>query len=168
MRKAVEIGLLVVLVAVITHLSAPRSATWLRLDSPPGEYIGQGKVTRCSEPGYAFCAQRIPYGPLGVEVLVQGAGPVDRWRLTFCAPGKRPLRPGTYENAARFPFHGENPGLECSGQGRGNNKLAGRFTIHELEMEGDTVVRFAADFEQRGESQPLVLKGKVRYRSSIP
>jgi uncharacterized repeat protein (TIGR02543 family) len=54
-----------------------------------------------------------------------------------------------------------------SGSGRGCNELTGRFVVREIEWLNQTVVRFAADFEQHCEDSGPALFGAIRYNSTI-
>lgn len=167
MRRTVELGIVVMLVAIAVHLSQPRNeSTFLKLESPAGEFIGQGRSIRCTEPGYKITA--VVPRPEVVELRFAGSRPDDYWHLDFMVPGQETPRPGTYKDAVRFPFNDDRPGLSCSGQGRGHNALTGSFTVLECEVENGTVLHFAADFKQAGENHGPVLEGRVRYRSTIP
>jgi hypothetical protein len=78
------------------------------------------------------------------------------------------LIPGIYEGALRFPFNENSPGLDLSGDGRGCNKLSGRFVVHEAEYCSQSQLRkFSASFVQYCEnrtSEPVF--GSVSYESS--
>jgi hypothetical protein len=77
---------------------------------------------------------------------------------------------GTYPGATRWPFNGGNPGLDFSGNGRGNNTLTGNFTVKEsvLDVSGN-VLAFAADFTQYDEGNLNWWNtGSIYYHSSIP
>ena len=77
---------------------------------------------------------------------------------------------GAYENAVRAPFHGNQPGLELSGSGRGCNTLSGRFVVLELQTDAQGVLtRLAVDFEQHCEGpQAPPLFGSLRVNSTVP
>lgn len=74
------------------------------------------------------------------------------------------LQPGVYEEATRFPFNVNNPGIEFSAGG-GYNKIRGKFIIHEISWGPDkTLTSCAADFLQAGSGGPWTY-GKIRYYS---
>ena len=69
---------------------------------------------------------------------------------------------------ARGPGIPGRPDLNVSGQGRGGGGY-GQFTVLEAEYGvGTQVLRFAADFEQRGSRDGPALYGTVRFHSSLP
>ncbi len=77
------------------------------------------------------------------------------------------LKPGLYEEATRFPFNINNPGLDFSGNGHGHSQLRGKFVVHQVEWgPNQQVTSFAADFFQIGQGSPPVY-GKVRYYSKF-
>ena len=94
---------------------------------------------------------------------------VDGWDITFVAPrGGDGLKVGEFPDAKRYPFHDTFPGLNFSGNGRGSNKLTGKFVVWELEKEGDTVKKLAIDFVQNSEGRTATpLCGMLRYNSSL-
>lgn len=62
------------------------------------------------------------------------------------------LTVGSYPNARRFAT-ATNPGLDISGDGRGNNQVFGNFTILDLVKDANgRVVRLSVDLEVHGES----------------
>jgi hypothetical protein len=140
------------------------TATYVILDSAPGDYIGAGKVTRLGLEDGIFRASFIA-GGVGIDVIGD-----DFWGLTFVPPQSGRLALRTYTGATRWPFQSPTkPGMDVSGAGRGCNELSGSFTVLEqvFDEEG-RVARFAADFEQRCENSPNALHGAVRYESTIP
>ena len=171
-RRILEILLVLVAISVYAWMrqqSLPSDQTWLTLDSPRGEYIGQGRAWRFSSEGAEFKAD-YPYkkAELGVRVQVKGPGQDYFW-LEFAAPHSQKLMPGTYSNAARFAFHdADQPGLDVSGCGRGNNRLQGTFKVLEIAYGESGPTRLAIDFLQDGEgNRTPPLKGSVRFHSSV-
>jgi len=77
---------------------------------------------------------------------------------------------GTYPGATRWPFNGGEPGLNFSGNGRGNNTLTGHFTVKESVLDASgNVLAFAADFTQYDEGNLNWWNtGSIYYHSSIP
>ncbi len=93
------------------------------------------------------------------------------WYLDFSAPFDQLLQVGHYSNATRFPFQDFNdPGLDFSGNGRGNNQLSGYFDVQEVSYSPNgQVLSFAADFTQFDENfESRWNKGSIRYNSVIP
>jgi len=137
---------------------APSAApvSYLRVVSNPGDFIGQGKAY-----SYRGDELTVSVGPRAVAVGVGG------WSIEFAGPGGQPLKVGGYRDAKRYPFNGESPGLNFSGNGRGCNTLAGAFVVWELEVQGDRVVKLAIDFVQLCECNGPPLTGTLRYNSSF-
>ena len=103
------------------------------------------------------------------------------WRFEFAAPTYNPasntndgnrLTLGLYENATRFPFNSPTrPGMNISGNGRGNNRLGGWFDIREVEYDTLGILSvLAVDFRQFDESENQIgpsLFGSLRFNSDI-
>ena len=93
------------------------------------------------------------------------------WYLDFSAPFNQLLQVGHYSNATRYPFQDfDDPGLNFSGNGRGNNQLSGYFDVREVSYgPNGQVLSFAADFTQFDENfESGWNKGGLRYNSAIP
>ncbi|HSR98178.1 MAG TPA: hypothetical protein VLM79_14065, partial [Kofleriaceae bacterium] len=92
-------------------------------------------------------------------------GQGTQWFLDFDSSQLgAPLAPGVYENATRWPFNTEgHPGIDVFGNGRGCNKIAGRFQVHFFELQPDnhTVKRALITFEQHCEAGPALLSGCI-------
>lgn len=59
--------------------------------------------------------------------------------------------------------------MDVYGNGRGCNRVAGRFLVSHLALAPDgTVQRLAIDFEQHCEGGPAALFGSVRFNSDVP
>ncbi len=142
--------------------------TLLVLNSQPGDYIGGGKNQTFTLADGDFTARRT-YGG-GVSISFNAPNFAHWWYLDFAAPVQAPLTPGVYEGATRFPFQEPGaPGLDVSGEGRGCNKLTGRFEVFEVRYgPGDTVVSFAAEFEQHCEGAAPALSGSILFNSGAP
>ncbi|MDH3624427.1 MAG: hypothetical protein OES69_08450 [Myxococcales bacterium] len=89
------------------------------------------------------------------------------WNLEFSSQELgQPLQPQVYGDAQRFPFEDlGRPGFNMSGDGRGCNQLCARYQIHELEVNGAQLQRFAATFEQNCECGSSTLRGCVYYEA---
>ena len=143
--------------------STVSAATFLFMDSEPGDFIGQGQIRDFTTEDGNFSA--FVNFDNGVSLDFDGT---EFWFLDFAAPGAVPLVPGVYEGATRYPFQSPTePGLSVSGDGRGCNTLTGRFIVLEAVYVGTTVDAFAADFEQHCEGAEPALFGSIRYNSSI-
>jgi large repetitive protein len=138
--------------------------TLIRFDSEAGDWVGAGRRFTVTQADGAIAANP---SSGGVRVSFQGS---TWWYLTFVPPSGEVLTPGVYEGATRWPFQSPTaPGLDVTGDGRGCNTLAGRFTVFEIEYDASgNVVRFAVDYEQHCEGVAAALFGSVRYNSSMP
>jgi hypothetical protein len=126
------------------------AAAYLAVVGEDGDYITGGRNRIDTRSNAAFEAT-VDTNRTTVTVHVE---PADGtwWYLRFSAPAGTQLKPGTYENVARWPFY--KPGLDYSGDGRGCNQLSGRFVIHEAVFSGaSTVERLRMSFEQHCEMQ---------------
>jgi hypothetical protein len=90
---------------------------------------------------------------------------VGPWSIDFTAPNNALITPGSYLDATRFPFQdADEPGLSMSGDGRGHNELVGHFQVLDAAYgPAGEVLRFSADFEQRGAWAGAALLGKIRF-----
>lgn len=142
--------------------------TLLYFDSEPGDYIGQGVEQTWRRSTGRFNATR--NFDSGVSIKYQDDSAGTWWDLDFAAADDVPLIVGVYAGAERFPFQGAGqPGLSVSGSGRGCNQLSGQFEVLEVIYTAQgRVERFAADFEQQCDASSGLLRGAVRYNSTVP
>jgi hypothetical protein len=141
--------------------------TFLEFESSPGDWVGQGQTRRYTPKNGSFSVMAFTLGPNStvnrLQFSFEGSG--SWWRLNLAAPGASALKPGVYENAARWPFQeSTQPGLDFSGDSRGCNILTGSFTIHELEIGAlNRVERLRATFVQNCEATMPPLRGEVAF-----
>jgi hypothetical protein len=152
------------------------------LKSDPGSYVGGGigapSVTWVhgidgifdGEPNYGSFLR-------GVNIAYHGDA---YWNFEFSAPSYDPttntnngqmLQVGLYTNAQRFPFNSPTkPGIDISGNGRGNNTESGWFDILQISYDpSGNLSQFAVDFKQFDEGNTTVgLYGSLRFNSTIP
>jgi hypothetical protein len=142
-----------------------KAASFMLLDSPEGDYIGQGERRVFSAANTVFTPQ------IEGDALRFWLGdPNDSlWTLYFEAGSGGPPGVGVYENAVRYPFNAPaEPGLDVAGEGRGCNELTGRFEVFEAEYAPNgEVIRFSADFEQLCGAAPDPLRGSVRWHAAF-
>lgn len=104
------------------------------------------------------------------------------WSFDFVAPSfsllsntnnGNPLQVGFYNNATRYPFNSPTrPGLNFSGNGRGNNMLGGWFDILEIEYSPtfNDLIKLAVDFRQFDERENMSgpsTFGSLRINSNL-
>lgn len=138
--------------------------TFIRFDSPVGDWVGLGQHFTLTPLDGDIVVQ--PTTDAGVQVKYRGATP---WDLFFVPPAGSPLALGVFEGATRWPFQSPmTPGMDVFGDGRGCNAIEGRFVVLEIQFAGNGgIERFAADYEQHCDGDPP-LSGAVRFNSSIP
>lgn len=147
----------------------------LYFNSEPGDYIGQGQEALYTGTDLDFMVSKYSWDNSLHFTMNNfqrpGSFPYNWWGLDLSAPYHAPLSVGVYEEARRYPFRQEQePGLWFSGNGRGCNRIYGRFEVKEAVYDsiGD-VISFAVDFEQHCEQpdRPPVY-GSLRYNSDVP
>src|SRR5438270_13301058 len=93
------------------------SSASLTMQSPTGDYIGQGQSYAYSTASNDAFNSTSTAGFVEVN-LTSHAG--DWWTLDFAAPAGQSLTPNTtYDNSIRYPFQGTGPGHSAYGEGRG-------------------------------------------------
>lgn len=145
------------------------AATFIHLRSDVGDYIGGG-VTRTLTPDTGtITATRNFDNSISISYSAND-GSYSWWGLGFVGPQNMVLIPDNYEDATRLAFHSPTkPGLDVSGDGRGCNRLTGRYIVREAVYGvGNEIISFAADLEQHCEGGVPALWGTVRFNSNIP
>jgi hypothetical protein len=137
---------------------SPAPLSYLRVESSPGDFIGQGKT-------YSYEKDDLNFQP-GIGVLRCQIGNFGGFTLMLGAGQGRNLDVGEYRDAKRQPFSGASPGIDFNGNGRGCNMISGEFRVWEIETRGNEVVRLAVDFVQRCEERQPPLVGMLRCNSS--
>lgn len=154
-----------VLLAIALQVPAALAVTGFRFVSTRGDWIGQGARASYLPPEATFTVS-------GTDGLAQiGVSTASEWwSLDFAAPAGEPLAPGSYPDAARFPFQSPlGAGLSLSGNGRGCNTLKGWFRVLEYVRAADGgVKRLAIDFVQNCEVSGPPLYASLRINSRHP
>jgi hypothetical protein len=151
----------------LTGPSGAALATFLELRSEPGDLIAAGESHRYTLEDTTWLARATSSGVGEPNHVVVTLRPKDGsfawwWDLHLAAPGDQPLKVGVYENARRWPFHGQQPGVSFSGTGRGCNTLTGAFVIRTLRIgPGNSLDRLHATFEQHCDGRSPALKGEI-------
>jgi hypothetical protein len=100
--------------------------------SESGDYIGLGgnKLWRTGSGSIGLSGSLAN----GISVSVSGGASGESYSMDFAALPGESLAVGAYESAERAPFRtAGHPGIDISGEGRGCNKIAGRFTVLDLD-----------------------------------
>jgi hypothetical protein len=166
MRTAIRHASVLAAVLVLTSASA-WAQTALYLNSQAGDYVGGGQTVTYDPSDGVFTADRADTAV--VDISFHTPGYEHFWSLRFAAPEGQTLTPGMYEGTTRYPFQSPvRGGLDVDGDGRGCNRLSGRFSVLEAIFdEGGHVLNFAADFEQHCEGDAAALYGSIRFNSSV-
>ena len=132
------------------------------MTSDAGDYIGQGQTwthgpqTDKLTPGAARRSCASTY---------QRRGLVGRQLRRAARPAAHPGT--TYENAHRYPFNDNSPGLDVGGYGRGCNESTSRFTVDQLAFDPDGTLRtFQVTFEQHCEHAQPALRGTWTFHAA--
>jgi hypothetical protein len=141
--------------------------------SSPSSWVGHGqtKTYDASQGAIISVYRYFNQGAYTNDIdfsITQGG---DWWYLDLVGPNLTLATTGSYPDAQRWPFQAAgHPGLDFSGEGRGNNTLTGAFTVLDAQFDpAGNVSSFAADFTQYDEGNLTWWNhGNIRYRSSIP
>lgn len=165
---------LVIIVLVCARPAAAQS-TFLYVNSQAGDQVGVGQVRTYTSPQTDFFA--IVNELQGVSIGV-GSTTSEAWGIHFSTAGDSGrLQVGTYDNVRRYRSAQNlltNPGLDAAAANRFCTALVGKFVVREIVYGLNSVIRFAADFEQRcdpeadGVSNEPALFGIVRFNSTLP
>ena len=153
-------------------LQPSQAATLLSFLSSPYSWVGGGETVSAGPAnGFEIGVQGDPFTMLEFRVIEPWT--LEGWRwwyLRLAAPEGANLSVGSYANATRWPFQETTaPGLDFSGNHRGNNRLTGSFNILESNVADDGTLSFAVDFLQYDEEiTNWWIKGAIRYNSEVP
>jgi hypothetical protein len=139
----------------------PDNPTVLYLESTTGDYIGQGQRYT-----YTMANSLLTVSTTGGLATVEVRG--DQWWIgQFAAPSdKTEVEPGMWEGLGRYPFY--IPGIDFYGEGRGCNRLLGRYIVDEVTYVSGIVQTLTLRFEQRCEVTRPPLYGFLRYDATDP
>ncbi len=144
---------------LLAALRAWAQPNLILLNSPAGEYVGQGQFLYSTNPadfsiGYS--------GPPGIAINAFG------YTTILCGPNGAIPSVGIYSNATTFPLNGSSPGISISGNGRACENICGAFQIFEMQTDGNgNIDRFWATFSQKCSCGGAPLTGEVRLNSSL-
>jgi hypothetical protein len=168
-----------VLLAFCLASLAAEAATYIRLQSQPGDPTGAGEQrVEYTVDQKAYSIAVVPNAAGGVDFLrtlpCQPVCPstADHTSIQFAPAAGQSFVPGTYSAVQKFSRNpGSRPGLLADERARNVDSCAtvtGSFVVHEIVRAGDgSVTRFAADFEQHCNGQAPALYGAVRFNSDV-
>ena len=166
MRKTPFIAWLFTLCLMSTSYSQSSAFYFV---SSPQSFVGAGQ-TVFATPTNGFDITAFRYGTLKFTCN-NSTNTSSWWSVEFEAPYDVLLSVGPYFGAQRATFTDPgSPGLDFSGEGRGNNTLNGWFNVLEVSYDANTnLLALAVDFVQYDEGHPFSWnEGSVRFNSSIP
>lgn len=132
--------------------------TYFSYASQPGDYIGQGQTATLTAP------TEFTIGGTAGSLSFSADTGSESWDVTLAAPRGEQLTTGVYENAARAPFNGTQPGLSVSSTGRGCNTTTGRFTVYAISADtSGQITSLDAEFTQFCDGGAGALTGTVKY-----
>lgn len=153
--------------AATTYPISPASPYWvsaqngtLQMQSPAGDYIGEGKSYSEATPADAFVSR----SDENLVTIGVTAADGNFWTLEFAAPLGKQLKVGTtYSGAVGVLSRtGTQPGISISGDSRGCGSETGSFTVTELAFGPYGYVQnFHATFSQSCEGVQPALTGSV-------
>lgn len=157
---------------LLVPLQPAKATTSLSFLSSPYSYIGLGETLNARlDDGFEISVSGDPSITLGFTIARPWVpdGVNRYWNLYVAAPQGETLAVGSYANATRWPFQlATAPGLDFSGNHRGNNRLTGSFDILELSYSVEGISSAAIDFLQYDEEGLNGwIKGALRYNSTI-
>jgi hypothetical protein len=157
--------------ALFCMVQTASAGTALYFSGPDGEYISQGQEYYLDiADGYQIVVNHNNNNSYSFYFSNPSAPPAKQhwWTVDFSAANSKRLGHGIYLGATREGFANGVPGLDLFGDGRGNNAVAGYFTVLQAVYDNQSnLIEFAADFVLQGDT-PGKIFGSVRYNSDIP
>jgi hypothetical protein len=145
--------------------TAGAGATFLTMDSQPGDFIGEEQPYFYTPANSTFTATAFANT---VQVQVTQFG--ESWTLDFQAPNSGRLVPGLYPASVAWPSQTVgSPGLSVSGFGRGFSTITGQFTVTQAAYDASgNLISFAASFVQYADGSSGALTGQVAFDCTNP
>jgi len=145
-----------------TAVTVPSVGNYLYLESPQGDYIGNGRSYLYTSSNAAFKTTSF-----GAHVGVGIAGD-QTWSGEFQGmQGQSQLSVGYYPNLRRYPYN--NPmfgGLDWSGEYRGCGDVTGWFVVDKIAYSGTTLTSIDLRFEQYCDASTVPLHGQLHWDAS--
>lgn len=145
-----------------------QARTTIRIESEPGDYLGQGETYEKSFPDEWFFLDRNNQN--GIDILINNLPPrdIDDLALTLAGYGYGEIGIGSQNIAYRFAASSGKASLDASLGGRGCSRVDGRYVVHDIGYnERGYILRLAMDFVVDCDGTgPLT--GYLRYKSVIP
>jgi hypothetical protein len=137
--------------------------TFLRIESDPGDFIGQGST---------FVREGAPWsfnvvGSTTTALSLTVTGPGEMWSFEFRS-NEGPFVSGhTYYDAQRVPFHTGHNGMTVTAGSRGCNVSSGEFTVREIAFNGNALTKLDLVFVQHCEDDADATRGELAYNATI-
>ena len=152
--------------AVLMMTLAAHSQSSFYFSGSPASYVSQGKTELITTTNGSIAFNNGYSYDHGLHLnITTTAG--ENWSVDVGAIDRGQLHVGLYTNATRFPLNnGSSPGLNFSGNGRGDNTLTGWFNVLSIAYSNNTLVSAAIDFVQYDEGDVTKKNsGFVRYNT---
>jgi hypothetical protein len=162
-RLAVALAALVVAGLAATQNAEAAGGTFLRIESQPGDFIGQGNTFVREAGTWTFTPSNVTATAFSVTV----SGPGETWSLSFASNEGSFVSGHTYFDAHRIPNHSGHNGMAVSAGGRGCSSSRGEFTVRELAITGSTLTKLDLVFVQYCGSNVVPTRGELAYNASI-
>ncbi|HEX8848337.1 MAG TPA: Ig-like domain-containing protein, partial [Gemmatimonadaceae bacterium] len=146
--------------AVAVRVLAATTRSWVRFDSDPGDWVGQGYTYSYTSESSSIIAQA-----KGVKLNVYVAGG-EGWIGNMAIPDSLGrLTPGTYQWLSRIDFSDPaKGGIYWSSDSRGCNEDLGSITIDSVHYTGDTLDAIDLRFVNYCDGGPA-LRGIIHWRA---
>src|SRR5260370_434452 len=160
LRTMLIAAILVATLALASNATGS-TATFITLNSQPGDYIGGG-ITQTFTPGDGTFTVNTVYND-GVDVSFHTANYSSFWSLEFGPQNGQTLTQEEYEAAQRFAFHSPTrPGIDVNSDGRGLQgkdylAAAGKVTFRPGATSGTIRIPMLGDRLARGNKSFHVL-----------
>jgi hypothetical protein len=149
------------LIGIASNARAADSPGSLTMQSPPGEYLGQGQNYSYSRPQDQVWAN-LGFNHSVVFGTVNGLNG-DRWSLQFSAPDNQPLQDGQYLDAQGAPFQqAGHPGISVFSFATCQT-ITGQFDVLDIEYTNNTLTRADITFEEHCNGAAAALTGEFIY-----
>jgi hypothetical protein len=135
--------------AMLLFGAAPAAASYLTVNSPAGETVGNGQVLTWTSPDAGFTVVGT-HEMVNVQVYKDG----EFFNLEFYAPRGKTLEPGSFFNAEPAGRHtGKAPGINVQSTHGTCADVWGSYTIRQIAWdENDQISKLEMTYAQRCES----------------
>lgn len=151
--------------SLLVATNAQAQITKLVVNSPAGDYVGQGQSYVLMPVDGNFHMETNFQSIPGVSFFYHNGDYSRWWQIDFCAPNGGPLQIGQYVDARRYGFQPSgHPGFQAFADSRGCNTLVASFEIKALTYDTNgAVASFWATAAQNCEGFMPTLQLELMY-----